>query len=149
MKTLDGILAEKYAKYGMTVPGLEGKPATTSQITRKWESAQAIIVKSNPMDWFDTVLDEWLTAGLEAIRTVSDLRHFGFLIEKDGITTLDRLRKIYGIFPFTVEIDNVNANRSCVKMFSPQLNLLYRYPDWDSIRELVKTDQKRKGEVKI
>jgi len=142
MSSISEILASKYAQYGTRISVLAETIPSKQAIERKWESAIDVIVKRNPVEWFEVVIDEWLGAGLSEIKTVTDLKHWGYFKDANGKMIVDRFHKVYGLFGLNVEIDNIQPNRSCVKLYSPQLNRVYRCPDWDSLVNLVNSEKK-------
>lgn len=141
MQSVEAILNKYYQKAGKTDPSLEEKEKSQDQkeYETKWAKAKQEVIKKTPLEWFDITIAEWLASGKEGTKTVSDLKYYKFLQQKEGVWKIDKLGKIQGEFVLTVQIDEGNPPKSCVMLTSYRLNKIFRYPDWDSLKAMSET----------
>ncbi|MBQ6436157.1 hypothetical protein IJJ27_01175 [bacterium] len=149
MQTLEDILQSRYAKYGKTDPTLAENQNTTKQIEKKqqekrWEQAKQKLVQKSPKDWFELILDEWLESGMQGTKTPSELIHYHFLRENGDIYEIDKLTPFEGKYRLTVYVNKKQMQKSYALLHEPELNKLYRYPDWDSYLTQMKDEKETK-----
>lgn len=146
MSSLQEILAKAKQMYGVTDPSLTQKAKNPDEVEKLWIKAKTEVVKKDPTQWFDFVLNENLKQGLQQIKTTSDLKFYGYLKEKEDITELERIKKTCGLFTMTIEIDNQDLPKSCVILYNQKTNQMFRYPDW---KGYIKGAEEEKSNKKV
>lgn len=141
MPNLQEILQKAKDLHGVTDPKLGIRIDAPDEIEKLWIKAKTEVTKKTPLEWFDFVLNENLKAS-ESIKTVSDLKYYGFLKELGNITELERIKKTCGLFSMTIKI-NKDTPKSGVLLYNPKTSRMYRYPDWDSYIGLVNNSKKK------
>lgn len=142
MPSIQDLLKQAEKRWGVTVPTPEERKKQAARREKLWLEAKADVVTKNPKQWFEQVLEDNINAGLQQIKTVSDLKYYHFLIENEDEFVLDRIPLFHEKFSMTVKINKINEARSCVLLYNRFSGEIYRYPDWDSYKQLIEEEKK-------
>lgn len=147
MKTLEQILDERTAKYGKTDPTLSPELNTIKRVAERkaeqdWLNAKKKLLSKTPLGWFEVVLDEYLQSGKKGTKNLSELKHWGFLREKEDIYEIDKMSPFEAQYNLTVQINKKQSAKSCLILYNRELGQMYRFPDWDSLRASAAQEKK-------